>query len=127
MSPRNPVARLRSVGCTTPPVLEPVHRPEDGELVRHLAAAADRDGWTAHAVFGAPLRTQPTRAEAADFLRARGLALLAERWLYRPAGGGEPRTAWLVEARPGAVVVRFGYDPASVPLSGADLERLTLP
>ncbi|SDC61025.1 hypothetical protein SAMN05660690_2122 [Geodermatophilus telluris] len=108
-------------------MLEPVHRPEDGELVGHLAAAADRDGWTAHAVFGAPLRTLPTRAEAAAFLRARGLALLAERWQYRPADGGEPRTAWLVEARPGAVVVRFGHDPASVPLRGADLERLTLP
>ena len=109
---------------TVPPVLEPVHRPEDGELVGHLTTAADRDGWTAHAVFGAPLRTLPTREEAVSFLRTRGLALLADRWTYTPADG-EPRTAWLVEARPGAVVVRFGYDPASVPLTGPELERLT--
>jgi hypothetical protein len=110
---------------TTTPVLEPVHRPEDGELVGHLTAAADRDGWLAHAVPGTPLRTFPTRAEAESFLHARGLALLAERWEYRPADGGEPRTAWLVEVRPGTVVVRFGYEPASVTLTGAELERLT--
>ena len=108
----------------TPPVLEPVHRPEDGELVGHLARACD-DRWVAHAVFGAPLWAFTGRAEAEAFLRSRGLALLAERWEYRPAGGGEPRTTWLVEARPGAVVVRFGHDPASVPLGGADLDRLT--
>ncbi len=71
-----------------------------------------------------PLRTLPTRDEAVAFLRARGLALLAERWTYTPEDG-EPRTAWLVEARPGAIVVRFGYDRTSVPLRGADLARLT--
>ena len=109
---------------TPPPVLEPVHRPEDGELVGHLAVAGDDAGWTAHAVFGTPLRAFPTRGEAVAFLRARGLALLADRWTYTPETG-EPRTAWLVEARPGAVVVRFGYDPASVPLEGAELARLT--
>ncbi|MEX5718788.1 hypothetical protein [Geodermatophilus maliterrae] len=109
---------------TASPVLEPVHRPEDGELVGHLAVA-DRDaGWVAHAVPGTPLRAFPTREEAVSFLRTRGLALLAERWEYRPADGGEPRTAWLVEARPGAVVVRFGYDTTSVPLSGDELHRL---
>ena len=110
---------------TPPPVLEPVHRPEDGELVGHLTAATDRDGWVAHAVPGTPLRTFPARAEAEAFLRTRGLALLAERWDYHPADGGEPRTAWLVEARPGTVVVRFGYDTTSVVLTGAELERLT--
>ena len=110
---------------TTPRALEPVHRPEDGELVGHLTAAAGRDGWVAHAVPGTPLRTLPTRADAVAFLRSRGLALLAERWEYHPADGGEPCTAWLVEARPGTVVVRFGYDPASVTLTGADLARLT--
>jgi len=112
-------------GMRTPPVLEPVHRPEDGELVGHLTAAPCDGGWRAHAVPGTPLRTFPTREEALSFLRSRGLALLAERWEYHPADGGEPRTAWLVEARPGAVVVRFGYDPASVTLTGAELERLT--
>jgi hypothetical protein len=110
---------------TTPPVLEQVHRPEDGELVGHLAVAPCDAGWTAHAVPGTPLRTFPTRAEAEAFLRTRGLALLAERWEYHPADGGEPRTAWLVEARPGTVVVRFGYDTTSVVLTGAELERLT--
>ena len=107
-------------------MLEPVHRPEDGELVGHVSAgdAATDDGrWTAHAVFGAPLRTFATREEAVSFLRTRGLALLADRWTYTSADG-EPRTTWLVEARPGAVVVRFGYDPASVPLSGPELARL---
>ena len=58
------------------------------------------------------------------FLRSRGLALLAQRRTYTPEDG-EPRTAWLVQARPGAVVVRFGYDTVSVPLRGADLARLT--
>ncbi len=110
-------------GMTTTPVLEPVHRPEDGELVGHLAAAAGDGGWTAHAVPGMPLRTLPTREAAVAFLRARGLALLAERWTYTTEDG-EPLTAWLVEARPGAVVVRFGYDTASVRLRGADLNRL---
>jgi hypothetical protein len=109
---------------TRSPVLEPVHRPEDGELVGHLTGADREVGWTAHAVFGAPLRTLPTREEAVSFLRTRGLALLAERWTYTPVDG-EPRPAWLVEARPGAVVVRFGHDPASVPLTGAELARLT--
>ncbi|MGY1686420.1 hypothetical protein ACI8AK_12595 [Geodermatophilus sp. SYSU D00867] len=109
---------------TTTPGLEPVHRPEDGELVGHLTADDGRDGWTAHAVPGMPLRRFPTREQAVAFLRERGLALLADRWTYTPETG-EPRTAWLVEARPGAVVVRFGYDPASVPLAGADLRRLT--
>jgi hypothetical protein len=108
---------------TTPPALEPVHRREDGELVGHLTA--DRDGgWVAHAVPGTPLRPFPTREEAVSHLRTRGLALLAERWVYRPDDGGEPRTTWLVEARPGAVVVRFGYDPTPVALTGADLDRL---
>jgi hypothetical protein len=115
---------------TPPPVLEPVHRPEDGELVGHLAAVsaagAGDDRWVAHAVFGAPLRTFAGRDEAEAFLRSRGLALLAERWEYRPAGGGEARPTWLVEARPGAVVVRFGYDVAATELTGADLGRLTL-
>ncbi len=107
-------------------MLEPVHRPEDGELVGHLSAGtADGDGgWRAHAVFGTALRTLPTREEAVAFLCARGLALLAERWEYTP-DDGEPRTVRLVEARPGGVVVRFGCDPASVPLTGADLLRLT--
>ena len=109
---------------TPTPVLEPVHRPEDGELVGHLAVAAG-GAWTAHAVPGMPLRTLPTRDEAVAFLRVCGPALLAERWTYTPEGG-EPRTAWLVEARPGAVVVRLGYDTVSVPLRGADLDRLAL-
>ena len=109
---------------TTPLLLEPVHRPEDGELVGHLAAA--RDGrWVACAVPGTPLRTCTTRDEAVALLRSRGLAVLAERWEYRPADGGEVRTAWLVEARPGSVVVRFGYDRAATELTGADLGRLT--
>ncbi|WP_448638235.1 hypothetical protein [Geodermatophilus sp. URMC 63] len=117
---------------TPPPVLEPVHRPEDGELVGHLAAVgavgavAGGDRWVAHAVFGAPLRTFAGRDEAEAFLRSRGLALLAERWEYRPADGGEARPTWLVEARPGSVVVRFGYERAATELTGADLGRLTL-
>jgi hypothetical protein len=104
-------------------VLEPVHRPEDGELVGHLAVAACDAGWTAHAVPGMRLRDFPTREAAVAFLRERGLALLADRWTYTPRSG-EPQTAWLVEARPGAVVVRLGYDLTPVPLAGAELARL---
>jgi hypothetical protein len=108
--------------------LEPVHRREDGELVGYLTTAR-RDGaaaCVAHSLFGAPLQEFPDCGQAAAFLRRRGLPLLAERWWYRPADGSPERPATLVEARLGEVTVRFGYDPQTVILSGAELARLTL-
>ena len=108
--------------------LEPVHREEDGELVGYLSTER-RDGArcvVAYALFGSALRSFPDREEAAAWLRRRGLPVLAEHWRYRPADGSDERPTHLVEARLGAVTVRFGYDPEStVTLTGAELERLT--
>ncbi|MGY1595030.1 hypothetical protein ACI789_13625 [Geodermatophilus sp. SYSU D00965] len=108
--------------------LEPVHRGEDGELVGYLSTER-RDGArcvVAHALFGSALRTFPDREEAAAWLRRRGLPVLAERWWYRPADGSDERPTDLVEARLGAVTVRFGYDPDDIAtLTGAELDRLT--
>ncbi|MGY1661441.1 hypothetical protein ACI78Q_09515 [Geodermatophilus sp. SYSU D00705] len=108
--------------------LEPVHRREDGELVGHLTTARREDGdaCVAHSLFGAPLQEFADREQAAEFLRRRGLPLLAERWWYRPADGSPERPVTLVEARLGEVTVRFGYDRESVTLSGAELARLTV-
>jgi hypothetical protein len=105
----------------------PVHRAEDGELVGWLSTERRGDGdvVVARALFGAALRVLPDRPAAEAFLRRCGLPLLAERWWYRPADGTAERPTWLVEARPGAVTVRFGYDPHdTATLTGDDLDRL---
>ncbi len=124
---------MRQSGCRRPyrrlVELERVLREDDGELVGHLGV--DRRGgadvWVAHAVFGSALRAFPDRAEAAAFLRRSGLPLLAERWWYRPADDAEWRPTVLVEARPGAVTVRFGLDPYdTATLTGEALDRLVL-
>ncbi len=104
-----------------------VHRAEDGELVGWLSTErrGDADVVVARALFGTALRVLPDRQAAEAFLRRCGLPLLAERWWYRPADGTPERPTWLVEARPGAVTVRFGYDPQdTATLTGADLDRL---
>ena len=107
--------------------LERVVREEDGELVGHVRVErrGDSDVWVACAVFGAALRVLPDRPAAESFLRRCGLPLLGDRWWYRPGDGTAERPTWLVEARPGAVTVRFGYDPRdTATLTGADLDRL---
>jgi len=110
---------------------EPVHRDSDGELVGYLSCD-DRDGasaWIARALFGGELGAFAEREPAARFLRERGLALLAEKWWYRADDRSEARLTFLVEARLGAVTVRFGHDPdpANVALlHGAALDRLSL-
>ena len=112
---------------TTIQDLTPVHRAEDGELVGWLSTErrGDADVVVARTLFGSALRELPDRPAAESFLRRCGLPLLAERWVYRPADGTAERPAWLVEARPGAVTVRFGYDPHdTATLTGADLDRL---
>ncbi len=109
--------------------LERVLRGEDGELVGHVGVErrGGVDVWVAHAVFGSVLRAFPDRAEAVAFLRRSGLPLLAERWWYRPSDEAEWRPTVLVEARPGAVTVRFGADPYdTVTLTGEALGRLVL-
>ena len=109
--------------------LERVLREEDGELVGHVDVErrGGADVWVAHAVFGSVLRAFPDRAEAVAFLRRSGLPLLAERWWYRPSDEAEWRPTVLVEARPGAVSVRFGADPYdTVTLTGEALGRLVL-
>ena len=109
--------------------LERVLREEDGELVGHVGVErrGRADAWVAHAVFGSVLRAFPDRAEAVAFLRRSGLPLLAERWWYRPSDDAEWRPTVLVEARPGAVTVRFGADPYdTVTLTGEALGRLVL-
>ncbi|MGY1688655.1 hypothetical protein [Geodermatophilus sp. SYSU D01105] len=107
--------------------LEPVHREVDGELVGYLSTVRRDDARcvVAHALFGSALRAFPDREEAAAWLRHRGLPVLAERWWYRPPDGSDERPTELVEARLGAVTVRFGYDPQdTVTLTGAELDRL---
>lgn len=57
------------------------------------------------------------------------MPLLAEKWWYHSDDRSGPPVTFLVEARLGAVTVRFGYDPdpANVAtLRGRDLERLSL-
>lgn len=109
--------------------LERVLRDEDGELVGHVGVER-REGaevWVARAVFGSVLRVFPHREEAVAFLRRSGLPLLAERWWYRPSDDAEWRPTVLVEARPGAVTVRFGPDPYdTATLTGEALDRLVL-
>lgn len=109
--------------------LERVVREEDGELVGHVGVERREgaDVWVARAVFGSVLRTCPDREDAVAFLRRSGLSLLAERWWYRPSDDAEWRPTVLVEARPGAVTVRFGSDPYdTATLSGEALDRLVL-
>lgn len=114
-----------------PAGLEEIHRSSDGELVGYLSRE-DRDGepaWIARALFGGELRAFPERESAARFLRERGLPLLAEKWWYHSDDRSDSRLTFLIEARLGAVTVRFGYDPdpANVAvLHGAALERLSL-
>ena len=109
--------------------LERVLREEDGELVGHVGVErrGGADVWVARAVFGSVLRAFPDQAEAVAFLRRSGLPLLRERWWYRPSDDAEWRPTVLVEARAGAVPVRFGADPYdTVTLTGEALGRLVL-
>lgn len=115
-------------GATT---LEEVHRESDGELVGYVSHEV-RDGasiWVARTLFGGELRTFAEREHVARYLRAHGLPLLAEKWWYRPEETDSWLLTFLIEARLGAVQVRFGYDPdpANVAvLRGAQLDRLSL-
>jgi hypothetical protein len=109
--------------------LQRVVREEDGELVGHVGVErrAGAEVWTARTVFGSVLRVCTHREEAVAFLRRCGLPLLAERWWYRPSDDAEWRPTVLVEARPGAVTVRFGLDPYdTATLTGEALDRLVL-
>ena len=106
-----------------------VHRAEDGELVGYLSRAENRGapGWTARTIFGGALQTFADRESAARHLTAHGLAVLAAKWWYWSVPDNRWILTFLVEARLGAVTVRFGYDPASsVTLRGDDLDRLAL-
>jgi len=111
--------------------LEDVHRESDGELVGYVSHEV-RDGaptWVARALFGAELRSFAEREHAARYLRAHGLPLLAEKWWYWSEEAESWLLTFLIEARLGAVQVRFGYDPdpANVAvLRGAQLDRLSL-
>ena len=60
---------------------EDVHRPDDGELVGHLVAVPDAgDLVVPTSLAGTPLGRARPRAEAADLLVRRGLAVLAGHW-----------------------------------------------
>jgi hypothetical protein len=114
-----------------PRQLEPMHRDNDGELVGYLGREhrAGAPVWIARALFGGELRAFGGREPAARFLCERGLPLLAEKWWYRADDRSDARLTFLVEARLGAVTVRFGHDPdpANVAvLRGAALARLSL-
>jgi len=73
------------------------------------------------------LQSFADRESAARHLTAHVLAVLAVKWWYWSV----PDNRWLltfpIEARLGAVTVRFGYVPtSSVTLRGDDLDKLAL-
>jgi len=111
--------------------LEEIRRESDGELVGYLSHE-DRDDaptWVARALFGGELSTFTSRERAAEYLRAHGLPVLAEKWWYWSDETDRWLLTFLIEARLDAVRVRFGYDPdpAKVTvLRGAQLDRLKL-
>lgn len=77
-------------------------RAGDGELIGHLVC--DADGVTPTTLVGAPLAGPSTWPEAADLLRERGLASLAESWTY-VRDDGEEVVVKIVAAYPGRVLL----------------------
>jgi|GEM_PF-2772635 len=84
-----------------------VRRASDGELCGHVQQADG--GWHSLTVFGARLRAHETRAAAEEHVLARGLASLAERWMYRADPAAEWQLVCIQEADPGSVRLALGY------------------
>ena len=65
-----------------PPTWHDVHRPDDDELVGHLAPAGG-DLVVPTSLLGTPLGPPQPREQAGEVLLRRGLAVLADRWWCR--------------------------------------------
>jgi hypothetical protein len=88
-------------------LMDEVRRPSDGELCGYVD---ERDGrWCTLTVFGAVLGSHARREDAADQVRADGLASLAERWMLRRGGDDAGEVVCIQEANPASVTVALGY------------------
>jgi hypothetical protein len=88
-------------------LMDEVRRPSDGELCGYVD---ERDGqWCALTMFGAVLGRHARREDAADHVRADGLASLAERWTLRRGGGDTEEIVCIQEANAASVTVALGY------------------
>lgn len=89
----------------------PYRREQDGELLGYLA---ESDGETVPmTVFGHPLAAAGDRDSAERVLDSVGLSYLAEKWLLRLPGRGEPIWVQIAEASPERLVVQsvdYGYE-----------------
>jgi hypothetical protein len=87
-----------------------VRRTDDGEVVGRLLPSQEDDGrWVPATVFGATIG-EPSDAETAvEVVRARGMAVLAERWWTRrlddESAAWQP--TWLLEVKPDKLRVRW--------------------
>ena len=87
--------------------MEPVFRPEDGELCGHVE---ERDGsWCALVVFGAELGRHTTRDEAIAQVLADGLAALADRWTLLQRDDDAGQIVCIQEANARSVTVALDY------------------
>ncbi|RZS29523.1 hypothetical protein EV193_1208 [Herbihabitans rhizosphaerae] len=102
-----------------------VIRHDDGELMGYVHPC---DGqWLPTTVFGAPLGTPTSHADAEAHVLAVGLAVLAEKWWFRD--GGEWYSCLLQEASPERVriqVTDYGHPAAEEyrVITGDDLGTL---
>lgn len=87
-----------------PTTAEPVHRPEDDELMGFIIQ--DKSQWNACTVFGYSLAAFASRQEARDYLLANGLAVLADDWQFRDSDD-EWYKCGLIEAKPDHITARI--------------------
>ncbi len=106
------------------PTLGTEVRRDDGELLGFVRPTDD-GRWAGLAVFGGTIGTRPTVAAARALVLEDGLASLADRWFYRPAGDGDWQVVRIQEAWPGRAVGVVGlYALPDVPpfeVKAADL------
>lgn len=82
---------------------EEVRRASDGELLGFVRRSGG-GSWDALAVFGGLLGRRSSRAEALALVESDGLASLARRWFWRPAGSDTWEVVVIQEAWPGRAV-----------------------
>lgn len=102
----------------------PHRRRSDGELVGYLVL--DGDGFVPLTVFGYPLAGACELDEAEDLLDGRGLAVLAERWVWHDGGPRPGMYVRIVEVTSGRVRV-VDDDTGAASVVGANLQTYDLP
>lgn len=102
----------------------PHRRREDGELVGYLVL--DGDGFVPLTVFGHPLAGPCELDVAEDLLDRRGLAVLAERWVWHDGGPRPGMIVRIVEVTPERLRV-VDDDTGAAAVVGANLETYDLP